>query len=126
MGLFTPAASAQPPAGAMIPAWAVNAPSGFFATGGGYEYSALLGLSAAALAVTGPGDWSLDARLGHGHQPAVDGGRPPCSLPQRPLPWFLQRRSKALTGPEPRACRRKRYDAPDAGTMSPETRVASV
>ena len=53
----------------MIPAAAVHAPSGFFATGGGYEYPALLGLSAAALALTGPGDWSLDARLGHGLNP---------------------------------------------------------
>ena len=42
----------------MIPAAAVHAPKGFFATGGGYEYPALLGLSAAALALAGPGDWS--------------------------------------------------------------------
>jgi len=48
----------------MIPAAAVLAPKGFFATGGGYEYPALLGLSATALALTGPGDWPLDARLG--------------------------------------------------------------
>ena len=64
LGLATPAAGAAA-AGTMIPAAAVHAPSGFFATGGGYEYPALLGLSAAALALTGPGDWSLDARLGH-------------------------------------------------------------
>jgi putative oxidoreductase len=49
----------------MIPAATVHAPSGFFATGGGYEYPALLGVSAAALALTGPGDWSLDTRLDH-------------------------------------------------------------
>jgi len=42
----------------MIPAAAVHAPSGFFATDGGYEYPALLGVCAAALALTGPGDCS--------------------------------------------------------------------
>ena len=64
LGLATPAAGAAA-AGTMIPATAVHAPSGFFATGGGYEYPALLGVSAAALTIMGPGDWSLDARLNH-------------------------------------------------------------
>jgi putative oxidoreductase len=64
VGLATPAAGAAA-AGTMIPAAAVHAPSGFFATDGGYEYPALLGVCAAALALTGPGDWSLDTRLGH-------------------------------------------------------------
>jgi putative oxidoreductase len=64
LGLATPAAGAAA-AGTMIPAVAVHAPHGFFATGGGYEYPALLGVSAVALALIGPGDWSLDARLGH-------------------------------------------------------------
>lgn len=64
LGLATPAAGAAA-AGTMIPAATVLAPGGFFATGGGYEYPALLGVSAAALAITGPGDWSLDACLGY-------------------------------------------------------------
>jgi putative oxidoreductase len=64
LGLATPAAGAAA-TGTMISATAVHAPSGFFATGGGYEYPALLGVSAAAVALMGPGDWSLDALLGH-------------------------------------------------------------
>jgi len=64
LGLATPAAGAAA-AGTMIPAAMVHAPRGFFATGGGYEYPALLGVSAAALALAGPGDWSLDACLGY-------------------------------------------------------------
>jgi putative oxidoreductase len=64
LGLATPVAGAAA-AGTMIPATAVHAPSGFFATGGGYEYPALLGVSAAALTLMGPGDWSLDAAFGH-------------------------------------------------------------
>jgi putative oxidoreductase len=64
LGLATPAAGAAA-AGTMLPAAVVHAPKGFFATGGGYEYPALLGVSTAALALIGPGDWSLDARLGH-------------------------------------------------------------
>ena len=64
LGLATPAAGAAA-AGTMLPAATVHAPQGFFATGGGYEYPALLGVSTAALALIGPGDWSLDAQLGH-------------------------------------------------------------
>jgi putative oxidoreductase len=62
LGLATPVAGAAA-AGAMIPATAVHAPSGFFATSGGYEYHALLGVSAAALTLMSPGDWSLDVLL---------------------------------------------------------------
>ena len=46
LGVAIPAAGAAA-AGTMIPAAAVHAPRGFFATGGGYEYPALLGISAA-------------------------------------------------------------------------------
>jgi putative oxidoreductase len=64
LGLATPAAGAAA-AGTMIAAASVHAPAGFFATGGGYEYPALLGVSTAALALIGPGRLSLDSLLGN-------------------------------------------------------------
>ncbi|MEU2059007.1 DoxX family protein [Streptomyces sp. NPDC013455] len=64
LGLATPAAGAAA-AGAMAGAAAVHLPSGFFAQEGGYEHAASLGLTAAGLAVAGPGRLSLDHALGH-------------------------------------------------------------
>ncbi|MEU2789901.1 DoxX family protein [Streptomyces sp. NPDC007100] len=64
LGLATPAAGAGA-AGAMAGAAAVHTPNGFFAQSGGYEHPAFLGLTAAALGVTGPGRISLDHALGH-------------------------------------------------------------
>ncbi|MYV47388.1 RpiR family transcriptional regulator, partial [Streptomyces sp. SID2888] len=64
LGLATPAAGAAA-AGAMTGATAVNAPSGFFAQAGGYEHAAFLGLTAASLAIAGPGRLSVDALFGH-------------------------------------------------------------
>lgn len=64
LGLATPAAGAAA-AGAMAGASAVHAPNGFFNQEGGFEYAASLGLTAAGLAVAGPGRLSLDHALGH-------------------------------------------------------------
>ncbi|MDT0397481.1 MULTISPECIES: DoxX family membrane protein [Streptomyces] len=64
LGLATPAAGAAA-AGAMAGASAVHAPNGFFNQEGGFEYAASLGLTAAGLAVTGPGRLSLDHAFGH-------------------------------------------------------------
>ncbi|MEZ3178133.1 DoxX family membrane protein [Streptomyces pimonensis] len=64
LGLATPAAGAAA-AGAMAGASAVHTPNGFFNQEGGFEYAASLGLTAAGLAVTGPGRLSLDHALGH-------------------------------------------------------------
>ncbi|CAL9319311.1 DoxX family protein [Streptomyces sp. R02] len=69
LGFATPAAGAAA-AGAMAGASAVHAPNGFFNQEGGFEYAASLGLTAAGLAVAGPGRLSLDHLLGH----AVDRG----------------------------------------------------
>jgi putative oxidoreductase len=64
VGLGTPGASAAV-AGTMIVASSMHADKGFFATEGGFEYPAVLGWSAAALALTGPGALSVDHALGH-------------------------------------------------------------
>ncbi|MGW7595776.1 DoxX family protein [Streptomyces asiaticus] len=59
LGFATPAAGSAA-AGTMAGAVSVNAPAGFFAQSGGYEFPALLGCSAAALGISGPGRYSLD------------------------------------------------------------------
>ena len=64
IGLGTPGAAAAV-AGTMVVATSMHVDSGFFATQGGFEYPAVLGWSAAALALTGPGALSLDHVLGH-------------------------------------------------------------
>lgn len=64
LGLATPAAGAAA-AGIMSAAVAVHAPAGFFAQGGGYEYPAFLGFTAAAIGLTGPGRYSLDHATHH-------------------------------------------------------------
>ena len=64
-GLATPAAGAAV-AGTMAVAASMHADNGFFAQGGGLEYPAVLGLVAGSLALTGPGELSLDAATGHG------------------------------------------------------------
>jgi putative oxidoreductase len=63
VGLATPTAGAAA-AGTMVVASAVHAPQGFFAQKGGYEYSAILGLTAAGVALAGPGRLSLDHATG--------------------------------------------------------------
>jgi putative oxidoreductase len=64
VGLGTPGASAAV-AGTMIVASSMHVDKGFFNGKGGFEYPAVLGWSAAALALTGPGTLSLDHLLGH-------------------------------------------------------------
>jgi len=86
----------------MIEASAVHAPADFFAQKGGYEYSALLGVSTAALALTGPGGWSLDRVLRYRLN------RPPLAIAAlvasiAGAAGVLQRRSRTLaaaTAPE--------------------------
>jgi putative oxidoreductase len=62
LGLATPVGGAAA-ASTMVAAGAVHRPAGFFATKGGYEYTGVLGLAGTALAVAGPGRYSLDHLL---------------------------------------------------------------
>ena len=64
LGLATPAGGAAA-AGTMAVAATMHKDKGFFAQDGGYEYPLMLGVAAAALALGGPGQLSLDAALGH-------------------------------------------------------------
>jgi len=63
LGLATPVAGAAA-ASTMVAAGSVHKPAGFFAMEGGYEYNLILGLGAAALAIRGPGRYSIDRLLG--------------------------------------------------------------
>jgi putative oxidoreductase len=64
LGLGTPAAGAAA-ATTMGVAASVHAPNGFFATEGGLEYPAVLGLAAVSFTIGGPGSFSLDSVTGH-------------------------------------------------------------
>ncbi|GGO43366.1 RpiR family transcriptional regulator [Streptomyces daqingensis] len=64
LGLASPGAGAAV-AAAMAGAASVHAPAGFFNEQGGLEFPAYLALAGAALAVAGPGRYSLDHLLGH-------------------------------------------------------------
>jgi putative oxidoreductase len=64
LGLATGPAGAAV-AGEMIVAGSTHAPNGFFNASGGYELPATFGLVGTALALSGPGRFSLDHLLGH-------------------------------------------------------------
>ena len=64
LGLATGPAGASL-AGEMTVASSTHAPQGFFNTSGGYELPATFGLVGVALAMTGPGRFSVDHFLGH-------------------------------------------------------------
>ncbi|MCF3939316.1 DoxX family protein [Gordonia tangerina] len=64
LGAGTRVASAAG-AAAMLAAADVHRPNGFFSQNGGLEFPAVLGVASAALALTGPGRYSVDGLLGH-------------------------------------------------------------
>ena len=64
LGLATPATGAAT-ASTLAVAATAHGPKGLFASNGGYEYPAVLGLCSAALAIAGPGKISLDHALNY-------------------------------------------------------------
>lgn len=64
LGLLTPLAAAAVIGVMVVAALVVHRPQGFFAQNGGYEYPLALGLAAEAVAMTGPGRFSLDQVAG--------------------------------------------------------------
>jgi putative oxidoreductase len=63
VGLGTPVGGAAA-ASTMAVAGAVHRPAGFFATQGGFEYTGVLALAGTAVAISGPGRFSLDHLTG--------------------------------------------------------------
>jgi putative oxidoreductase len=63
-GLLTPLAALAIAAMMINAAATVHWRNGFWATNGGYEYNLLILVTAAAVAATGPGRYSLDALIG--------------------------------------------------------------
>lgn len=62
LGLATPLGGAAAMS-TMIAAGSVHKPAGFFAMQGGWEYTGVLGLIGAAVAIAGPGSYSVDRVL---------------------------------------------------------------
>jgi len=64
LGLLFPLPSAAIAGSMLVAMIIVHLPKGFFVTKGGYEFNLAILASVAALALTGPGAYSLDAALG--------------------------------------------------------------
>lgn len=64
LGLLTPLGAALVFSVMIVAAVSVHLKNGFFITGGGIEYTVVLGIAGLTLAFTGPGALSLDALLG--------------------------------------------------------------
>lgn len=63
-GFFTTFACAAVIATMCVAGWAAHRPNGFFIFKDGYEYVLVMGVAALAVAILGPGGYSLDTALG--------------------------------------------------------------
>jgi putative oxidoreductase len=73
LGFLTPVGAALIIALMVVAIVSVHLPKGFFVMSGGFEYNLVLLAAAAALAITGPGAYSLDAVEGLGLAGSVVG-----------------------------------------------------
>jgi putative oxidoreductase len=73
VGAATPVAAAIIASVMIVAAVLVHLKNGFFITSGGFEYNAVLGVAALAVAFTGPGAISVDGLLGYGAGGALSG-----------------------------------------------------
>ncbi len=64
VGLLTPLAAASIVALMFVATWTVHRDKGFFIVAGGWEYNFILAAMAVAVAVAGPGRYSVDNSLG--------------------------------------------------------------
>jgi putative oxidoreductase len=63
VGLLTPLAAAGIVSLMVVAAWTVHRANGFFIVKSGWEYNLVLAAVAVGIAMTGPGEWSLDNLL---------------------------------------------------------------
>jgi putative oxidoreductase len=64
VGLLTPLAGAAVIATMCVAGWAAHRPNGFFIFRDGYEYVLVMGVATLAVAILGPGGYSLDNAFG--------------------------------------------------------------
>ncbi len=74
LGLLTPLAAAGMIAAMIVAAWTSHRKNGFFIVKNGWEYNMVLAVVAFAVAVTGPGTYSIDHLIDTGILQAVGSG----------------------------------------------------